>query len=557
MADIKRLHYFNHQFLRAKDFTDEQNYHLDMRRRHNRLLHTWGIAEGLTVEFDTGASEVMVRRGAAIDDQGREIVLTEARPVALAGFAADADVYITIAYHEQQTDPTAETGVEGNTRWTEAPLIEPSESAPSNPSIGLILARVKREGTEVKDIDETERRTAGVVAGDLLARSVTLNTPGVDPSLQPSMRGSGDTKRVELDGGLQVSGSVDMEGNLNVTGTVDGRDISADGAKLDAHTAHTDNPHEVTAVQVGAVTSVDGVSNPGGDIDLVSANAITINPNDDANRITIGENHSGRTNNPHGVTAAQVGALPIEGGTVDGNLGIKGQLSLRYDESIRAGAQFLKDNGGSALRALVDRPSSFSFRNAAVVAISFQDNVHGVYARAPNSTHSLYVQGTARVTGGVDPYLIDTAINASGQVLRTGDVVRLKGSPVSRFRGDNNKMPVAEVTLVDKENDTAVIGIVDREAIPDSDEPDHRTDRQDPTSIPDGGELFMVTLGSYAHCKVDATEAPIEVGDLLTSSSNLGHAKKATEPKIGAIIGKALEPLEEGTGYIAVFVNIQ
>jgi len=68
---------------------------------------------------------------------------------------------------------------------------------------------------------------------------------------------------------------------------------------------------------------------------------------------------------------------------------------------------------------------------------------------------------------------------------------------------------------------------------------------------------YLVTLGTFAHCKVDATESAIAVGDLLTSSNNPGHAKKATNPQIGSIIGKALEPLNEGTGYIAVFVNIQ
>jgi hypothetical protein len=43
----------------------------------------------------------------------------------------------------------------------------------------------------------------------------------------------------------------------------------------------------------------------------------------------------------------------------------------------------------------------------------------------------------------------------------------------------------------------------------------------------------------------------------LTTSKNPGHAKKATEPKLGSIIGKALQPLEKGTGEISVFVNIQ
>ena len=65
MADIKRLHYFDHQFLVEADFSDEQTYHLDMRRRHNRDLHTFGVAAGLQVE-KTGDKEVTVSAGTAV-----------------------------------------------------------------------------------------------------------------------------------------------------------------------------------------------------------------------------------------------------------------------------------------------------------------------------------------------------------------------------------------------------------------------------------------------------------------------------------------------------------
>ena len=182
---------------------------------------------------------------------------------------------------------------------------------------------------------------------------------------------------------------------------------------------------------------------------------------------------------------------------------------------------------------------------------------YGVYAAAGNGV-PLYVAGKAIITGGVSSgHITDRFINRSGQRLRTGDVVKLKGTPIARFQGENNNVPIPEVTLADQENDNKVIGIVDSEAIPGPEVPDTRIGADDPTFIEDGGDLYVVILGAYAHCKVDATEAPIEVGDLLTSSNNPGHAKKATDPKLGSIIGKALEPLEQGTGYIAVFVNIQ
>jgi hypothetical protein len=52
------------------------------------------------------------------------------------------------------------------------------------------------------------------------------------------------------------------------------------------HDDRTDNPHAVTATQVGAIASIDGVSNDGGDVDLVEGAGISITPNDGADTIT-------------------------------------------------------------------------------------------------------------------------------------------------------------------------------------------------------------------------------------------------------------------------------
>jgi len=78
MADIdKRLHYFNGQFLQDVDFNAEQAYHLDRERRHNRVMHTYGIAEGLTVTAPAGATSVSVSPGTALDGLGQLVVLTQ------------------------------------------------------------------------------------------------------------------------------------------------------------------------------------------------------------------------------------------------------------------------------------------------------------------------------------------------------------------------------------------------------------------------------------------------------------------------------------------------
>jgi len=68
-----------------------------------------------------------------------------------------------------------------------------------------------------------------------------------------------------------------------------------------------------------------------------------------------------------------------------------------------------------------------------------------------------------------------------------------------------------------------------------------------------------IALMGKVYCRVDATESPIEVGDLLTSSATEGRAMKAGDPNraFGTVIGKALKPLKSGLGLIPILVALQ
>jgi hypothetical protein len=66
-----------------------------------------------------------------------------------------------------------------------------------------------------------------------------------------------------------------------------------------------------------------------------------------------------------------------------------------------------------------------------------------------------------------------------------------------------------------------------------------------------------VALMGIVPVKVSAENGAILPGDLLTTSSLRGTAMKATDPKIGSILGKALEPLAQGTGVIKVLVMLR
>src|SRR5215472_2703107 len=111
----QRMNWFDRQFLRAQDFADESDYHVDRLRRHLRTLHTPGVAEGLVVRGQPGDSAVTVDPGTAIDDQGREIVLiTQSPPQNLPSAATAAELYMS--YTEAQAGPSQDPGISGYTR---------------------------------------------------------------------------------------------------------------------------------------------------------------------------------------------------------------------------------------------------------------------------------------------------------------------------------------------------------------------------------------------------------------------------------------------------------
>lgn len=68
-----------------------------------------------------------------------------------------------------------------------------------------------------------------------------------------------------------------------------------------------------------------------------------------------------------------------------------------------------------------------------------------------------------------------------------------------------------------------------------------------------------VALLGKVYCKVDARYAPVEVGDLLTTSATPGHAMKAGDPALafGTVIGKALRPLKSGQALIPILIALQ
>jgi hypothetical protein len=78
------------------------------------------------------------------------------------------------------------------------------------------------------------------------------------------------------------------------------------------------------------------------------------------------------------------------------------------------------------------------------------------------------------------------------------------------------------------------------------------------------GSVLVATTGRVK-VKVDASHGPVQIGDLLVTSEKEGVAMKSVPVEVGGVrlhrpgtlIGKALEPLANGTGEILVLLSMQ
>ncbi|MFH1776720.1 MAG: hypothetical protein ABH952_04060 [Candidatus Omnitrophota bacterium] len=99
------------------------------------------------------------------------------------------------------------------------------------------------------------------------------------------------------------------------------------------------------------------------------------------------------------------------------------------------------------------------------------------------------------------------------------------------------------VTVTDKPYDLRVAGVV-------SENPDFLLGRAGT------GEGYLCLAGKV-YCNVTTINGTISPGDMLVSSVKKGYAMRADPDfvKPGTVIGKALEPLNEGEGKILILVN--
>ena len=120
---LERVRYFPRQLITADDMRQEQDYFREKLRRHNRLIHGWGIVCGLVVTAAPSQVpwNVMICPGYALGPYGDEIHVPQAVDFDLAGCLsrgklgpcevttavtkAAESLYVAIKYAECLTHP--------------------------------------------------------------------------------------------------------------------------------------------------------------------------------------------------------------------------------------------------------------------------------------------------------------------------------------------------------------------------------------------------------------------------------------------------------------------
>jgi hypothetical protein len=156
--DTERPRYWHGQYLRARDFVDEQAYHRAMRRRLNLGATTWGIVTGLELieqpRLGSSAVDLMITTGMAVDGNGCEIfVFSPVRlPIAeFQRFPTPRWVPVWLRYQPEQAAPPpygyeACDDTEQSYRVRETYRIEVGPFSPSHDPVVI-------DGAPVQDAD--------------------------------------------------------------------------------------------------------------------------------------------------------------------------------------------------------------------------------------------------------------------------------------------------------------------------------------------------------------------------------------------------------------------
>ncbi len=194
------------------------------------------------------------------------------------------------------------------------------------------------------------------------------------------------------------------------------------------------------------------------------------------------------------------------------------------------------------------------------------DNQFGIFESAAGQ-YRMYIKAGGNVGIGTSSpsstlhVVGDLTLTGTGNISATGNIAA-KYQDIAEWVPASHAIPAGTVVTLDPKHsnhvlassrayDTRVAGVV-------SEKPG--------VILGEAGEgKVMVATTGRVRVKVDASNGPIRVGDLLVTSDKEGIAMRSQPLDLGGtpihrpgtLIGKALEPLDKGVGEILVLLSLQ
>ncbi len=250
---LERNRFFYGKLLSVDDFQTEQDYFREKIRLLSKTLEGSGIISGLNVsdiEVDGSDLRLQITAGYALDCCGEFIVVDHTKKHTVSNPFSDDTLYLYIHFDECDKDRVA------------------SMSESSSCEESCCYNRI----SEIFSLALDDQHPVGIES----------TADCIDPALMCEHEGV-------LIAVLQKNGSTY---DLHLEGTQKLRQYLLSNTQLIhlicQHVSDMENPHNVTAEQVGAIKSINNVQNAGKNIDLISIDGtIEITPNNVENTINL------------------------------------------------------------------------------------------------------------------------------------------------------------------------------------------------------------------------------------------------------------------------------
>jgi hypothetical protein len=374
------------------------------------------------------------------------------------------------------------------------------------------------------------------VNGEINATGLRINGTPISTGGSSQWTGTGN---ISYSGGNVGIGTASPKASLEVNGRVW---VTSDNNTLTSSGVGTALQYFSTLGR-GGIGVFDYANNVYKDLQIKAATTLFHTGDTEVMRITSAGNVGIGTTSPE--AKLSVGTAPTGGHTP--NIAV---FNLSADSQ----------NGVIVRRGGVTNPQELNF---GVNQSSLYSEIQAVQNNVAANSLVLNGSGGNVGIGTTTPgYLLDVAGNINSRATITGNNIVAKYQDVAEWVPSSEQVNAGTVVVLDttKSNqvisstvsyDTRVAGVVSMQpgiALGES----------------GAGKVLVATTGRVL-VKVDASHGPINIGDLLVTSDIPGVAMKSEPVKVGnrmmhlpgTLIGKALEPLEKGSGKILVLLSLQ